>query len=81
MELDSALNEWVDALPDFCNYATQPGVTEADNFYLVKYNPHQKESVFAHQSVLLYAGLYWARIQGLSGSEVLRSLLMYPYSP
>ncbi|KIK59107.1 hypothetical protein GYMLUDRAFT_169950 [Collybiopsis luxurians FD-317 M1] len=46
MELDSALNEWADALPDF-----------------LKYDPHQKESVFAHQSVLLYAGLYWARTQ------------------
>ncbi|KIK55513.1 hypothetical protein GYMLUDRAFT_47729 [Collybiopsis luxurians FD-317 M1] len=46
MELDSALNEWIDALPDF-----------------LKYNPDQKDIVFVHQSVILYAGFYWTRIQ------------------
>ncbi|KIK55515.1 hypothetical protein GYMLUDRAFT_1017822 [Collybiopsis luxurians FD-317 M1] len=45
-ELDSALNKWIDALPD-----------------LLKYNPHQKDTVFAHQSMMLYAEFYWARIQ------------------
>ncbi|KIK55553.1 hypothetical protein GYMLUDRAFT_1017942, partial [Collybiopsis luxurians FD-317 M1] len=46
LELDSALNEWIDALPDFCNYAIQ-----------------LKDTVLAHQSVMLHAGFYWAQIQ------------------
>ncbi|KIK55564.1 hypothetical protein GYMLUDRAFT_1017968, partial [Collybiopsis luxurians FD-317 M1] len=46
MELDSALNKWVDALPDF-----------------LKYNPHQKDNVFAHQSAMLYIVFYWVQIQ------------------
>ncbi|KIK55525.1 hypothetical protein GYMLUDRAFT_175464, partial [Collybiopsis luxurians FD-317 M1] len=46
MELDSALNQWIDALPDF-----------------LKYNPHRKDSIFAHQSIMLYAEFYWVRIQ------------------
>ncbi|KIK55570.1 hypothetical protein GYMLUDRAFT_175457 [Collybiopsis luxurians FD-317 M1] len=45
MALDSALNKWIDALPDF-----------------LKYDPHRQESVFAHQSVMLYAGFYWAQM-------------------
>ncbi|KIK55551.1 hypothetical protein GYMLUDRAFT_175484, partial [Collybiopsis luxurians FD-317 M1] len=59
MELDSALNEWINALPDFHNYTIQL----ADAFYLVKYNPHCKDSAFAHQSAMLYAVLYWIHIQ------------------
>ncbi|KIK55559.1 hypothetical protein GYMLUDRAFT_838504 [Collybiopsis luxurians FD-317 M1] len=46
LALDSALNEWIDMLPDF-----------------LKYNPQQKTTVFAHQSVMLYAKFYSARIQ------------------
>ncbi|KIK64937.1 hypothetical protein GYMLUDRAFT_159957, partial [Collybiopsis luxurians FD-317 M1] len=46
MKLDSALDQWIDALPDF-----------------LKYNHHRKDSIFTHQSVMLYAEFYWARIQ------------------
>jgi hypothetical protein len=70
MELDSALNKWVDALPDFRNYAIQLVVAEIDDFYLVKYNPHQKDNVFAHQSAMLYIVFYWVQIQGLFISKV-----------
>ncbi|KIK55556.1 hypothetical protein GYMLUDRAFT_1017948, partial [Collybiopsis luxurians FD-317 M1] len=52
-ELDSALNKWLNALPDF-----------------LKYSPHQKENVFAHQSAMLYAVFYWVQIQGLFISKV-----------
>ncbi|KIK55557.1 hypothetical protein GYMLUDRAFT_1017957, partial [Collybiopsis luxurians FD-317 M1] len=46
LALDSALNEWIDVLPDF-----------------LRYNPQQKTAVFAHQSIMLYARFYLARIQ------------------
>ncbi|KIK55569.1 hypothetical protein GYMLUDRAFT_248605 [Collybiopsis luxurians FD-317 M1] len=46
LELDSAMNKWVDALPDF-----------------LKYNRHRKDTVFAHQSAMLYTVFYWVQIQ------------------
>ncbi|KAF9078420.1 fungal-specific transcription factor domain-containing protein [Rhodocollybia butyracea] len=46
MEIDSALNKWLSAVPEH-----------------LKYDPHCEDSIFIHQSVMLYAGYYWARIQ------------------
>jgi len=60
-ELDSALNKWVDSVPDHCAFHA-PLFLMTTYFSLVRWDPKREDVNFFNQSVSLYATYYYIQI-------------------
>lgn len=62
-ELDSALNKWVDSVPDHrACFAGRLSLTLILSVTLVRWDPHREDTVFFRQSAILYASYYHLQI-------------------
>ena len=60
-ELDSALNQWVDSVPDHRSSHTFPSTINIYTFS-VRWDPNRKEDNLFNQSISLYAACYHVQI-------------------
>lgn len=62
-ELDSALNKWVDSVPDHCTFSsTLLFPTLILSTTIVRWDPHREDPIFFRQSAILYANYYHLQI-------------------
>ena len=61
-ELDSALNQWVDSVPDHRKFNVLLFLINSIFFPLVLWDPHREHPQFFEQSALIYANYYHVQI-------------------
>ena len=61
-ELDSALNQWVDSVPDHRKFRVLLLLINSIFFPLVRWDPHREHPQFFEQSALIYANYYYVQI-------------------
>lgn len=61
-QLDSALNKWVDSIPDYCEpFSTHPD-NQLKSSVPVRWDPSRENGLFFDQSAILYAHYYQTQI-------------------
>ena len=63
MELDSALNKWLDSVPEHRKSILSIAVFIVDIPQTVKWENQNDASIFFSQSAILYSAYYWVQIQ------------------
>ncbi len=64
-ELDSALNKWIDTVPEYRTPVISSSQSSSADIILglkVKWDPNREDDVFMNQSCTLYANYYWLQI-------------------
>jgi hypothetical protein len=61
-ELDSALNKWIDSVPDHRTYSTNFGQVLTNFRRIVRWDPNRENQLFFDQSVSLYSSYYQLQI-------------------
>ena len=64
-EIDSALNGWIDSLPEHRTYEASFEISDISltiNDWSVRWDPHMEDMVFLNQSALLYTSYYTVQI-------------------
>jgi hypothetical protein len=62
-ELDSALNKWIDSVPDHCTFSplvSPPSLIELS--LVVRWDPNREDETFFAQSAVLYSAYYLVQI-------------------
>jgi hypothetical protein len=63
-ELDSALNKWIDEVPDHCAFfycASWCFISEV-SYFLVRWDPNREDETFFNQSACLHIWYYYLQI-------------------
>ncbi len=61
-ELESALNKWIDSVPDHCMCRVLVCISSADSFKPVRWDPNRESMLYLSQSAYLYAHYYQLQI-------------------
>lgn len=60
-ELDSALNRWLDQIPEHCELPPSVHTDLAHTYSVVRWDPHMENQVFLGQSAVLYSFYYFVQ--------------------